>query len=317
MDRNTLQTLILEACSMDVRAFKPGNVSIGYGHADMTADDFIRSAQAILDPITAPKTSVGQRIEGAIEATRAVVDCNTNLGIVLLLAPIAKSVEDLEPPLLEEALQHALTDTLSALTQKDAEATFRAIRLAAPSGLGEVPEEDVGRAPQETLFKIMERAKPWDDIAKAYVTAYAALWTTGVDSLRHAILEGQALLWAVTDTYLGFMASTPDTHIQRRHGREKAEACQTKAQDLHRALRQCGDATIRWKQLQSFDFALKSQKINPGTSADMTIASVLLLHLLQLSGYNARRHAPLSQRFSARPALAFAEKSRGLDPQLL
>ena len=284
-----------------VRAFKPGNVSIAYPLHDMNEGDFIRSALAILDPITTPHASVGERIEKAIQATRQVVDCNTNLGIVLLLAPIVKAVEHLEPPISQTALQNSLNDTLSHLTKEDAEACYRAIRMAAPSGLGEVGAEDIAQAPTESLRSVMQRAASWDEIARAYAEGYQSLWDIGVTGLIQALDRGRPLLWATTEIYLSFLEALPDSHLVRRHGAEAGAIVQHMAKKMIQSWKACGDAAIAWKTLQSFDFDLKSQKFNPGTSADLSIASLLLLHLMEPRGYNARRQLSLGQRFSARP----------------
>src|ERR1700761_5786289 len=86
----------LEACALDVATPKPGNVSAQSPGHGMTADQFVASAHASLDALFTPGARVGQRILDAITRTRAVAGCNTNLGIVLLVAPLAAALDRLD-----------------------------------------------------------------------------------------------------------------------------------------------------------------------------------------------------------------------------
>lgn len=87
----------VSACHDELRALKPGNVhDFADGHR-MAVAQFETSAAASAGPLTSPGASVGERILGAIEATRAAVGVNTNLGIVLLSAPLAMAAEAGKP----------------------------------------------------------------------------------------------------------------------------------------------------------------------------------------------------------------------------
>ena len=83
----------LQACWLDVAVRKPGNVSLASAGHRMQADMFLASAQAAVGPLFASGARVGERIEGAMAATWAAVGCNTNLGILLLAAPVAAASE--------------------------------------------------------------------------------------------------------------------------------------------------------------------------------------------------------------------------------
>jgi triphosphoribosyl-dephospho-CoA synthase len=83
----------LWACQLDVAVRKPGNVSFASPGHGMEAQHFLASAAAAAPPLFAPGRPVGERIEAAIRATRAAAGCNTNLGIVLLCAPLALAAE--------------------------------------------------------------------------------------------------------------------------------------------------------------------------------------------------------------------------------
>ena len=75
-------------------ALKPGNVhDFAEGHGG-SVDDFEASAHVSAPALTRCGASVGERVLGAIEAIFDVhVGWNTNLGIVLLCAPLAAAAE--------------------------------------------------------------------------------------------------------------------------------------------------------------------------------------------------------------------------------
>ncbi len=117
------------ACLDELDAPKPGNVhNFAAGHR-MTASDFIRSADAAAVPLARTGARVGERILAAVEATFAAVGVNTNLGIILLCAPLAAAAERQSAD-----LRAAVTDVLAALDVEDADLAFRAIARASPAG---------------------------------------------------------------------------------------------------------------------------------------------------------------------------------------
>ena len=132
----------LDACLAELAALKPGNVhKYAAGH-DMTVTDFETSARVTAPVMAASGLTIGRRIHEAIRRTRQAVANNTNLGIVLLCAPLAQAA--LEPP--AASLRRRLEDVLKSLTIDDAEQAFAAIRLANPGGLGEGKAYCLGQA---------------------------------------------------------------------------------------------------------------------------------------------------------------------------
>src|SRR5947207_14169504 len=93
-DSSLVTRHLLLACTWEVAARKAGNVHRSIDFDDVTYTDFVRSAQAAAPEIgLASSRPLGETILAAIRPTRAVVRTNTNLGIVLLLAPLAKVPE--------------------------------------------------------------------------------------------------------------------------------------------------------------------------------------------------------------------------------
>jgi triphosphoribosyl-dephospho-CoA synthase len=267
-DAAALGAVLLKACRLDVVARKPGNVGLGAPGHDMVADDFLLSARVAVPALCEPGRAVGARIERAIAATWAAVGCNTNLGIVLLLAPLAAAAERGGP------LRGALHTVLHALDRDDAEQAYAAIRQANPAGLGRAAEADVAARPSIDLRTAMGLAAARDSIARQYANDYADVFDFGVVTLRERRAQWRSLAWATTACYLEFMARWPDSHIARKHGERCADGVQRRAAEVATALKACENPRSLAGTLQAFDSELKTRGVNPGTSADLTVASV-------------------------------------------
>jgi len=265
------------ACRDELDAPKPGNVhSLADGHR-MTTAEFIRSADAAAPPLCASGARVGARILGAVEATFAAVGMNTNLGIVLLCAPLAAAAERDRAD-----LRAALTDVLHALDREDAEHAFRAIRLASPGGLGRSERHDVFATPTVSLRDAMAQAADRDRIARQYVCDFADVFELGEPLLAATLARGLEPKWAALAVFLGFLASFPDTHVARKHGVVRAEEVRRAAIPLHERLQRLDQPAELLPDLLRWDAALKRQAVNPGTSADLTVAT-LFAHRLRKS----------------------------------
>ncbi len=255
------------ACRDEIEAPKPGNVHIfGAGHG-MTVEDFLASAEAAAGPLSAPGTSVGARILGGVEATSAAAGMNTNLGILLLCGPLAAAAEGGGTD-----LQASLAGVLKRLDRSDAEQVFRAISLAKPGGLGEASRYDV-RGPAEVgLLEAMAEAAERDALARQYVSNFRDVFVTGLEALAAARQSGLEPPWPTVAVYLAFLAAFPDTHIRRKHGLAAAREIQ------HEALEMLSIFQARkvdcLADLLAFDGSLKSRGRNPGTSADLTVATL-------------------------------------------
>lgn len=279
VDQRLVAEAMRSACLAEIRAFKPGNVSLDSPGHGMTAGQFIDSAEAVAEVLAAPGIGVGERIFRAIEATRRAVGCNTNLGIVLLCAPLAQSV------LLESAelcLETRLAGVLAGLDVEDAQFAYRAIRLAAPAGLGRSERHDVYGAPQVTLREAMGAAREVDQIAAQYASGYADIFRYGVPRGRAALEHWGTEEWAAVAIYLGLLARFPDTHIRRKFGAAVAARVSREAVELDYALQRCDKPRQLLPVLEALDRTLKDEGINPGTSADMTVATLLAIRLENL-----------------------------------
>ena len=285
-----LEGHVHDACLQEVRAFKPGNVSVGAAGHGMSAEDFLRSAAAVAAPLTRRGQRVGVRIEEAIAATSRVVSCNTNLGIVLLMAPLLRAVEHSGGGATARALRQALSEVLHDLDQDDAACAFRAICQAQPGGLGVRKEDDVHSAPSITLREAMVRACAYDGIARAYADDYATVFEIAYPELRQAFETGMPELWAIPRCFLAILAHQGDGHVERKHGKQTSRQVQAQAIALLANWPAGMPVAQVWPGLRALDRAWKSAGINPGTSADLVAATLLLVRLLEADGYNSKSY---------------------------
>ncbi|MFL4979854.1 MAG: triphosphoribosyl-dephospho-CoA synthase [Xanthobacteraceae bacterium] len=261
------------ACRDEIDALKPGNVHVFADGHRMTAAQFVRSAEAAAGPLTLPGASIGRRILGAVEATFAAVGTNTNLGIILLCAPLAAAAEQ-----QSSDLRATLSRLLAALDVEDARLAFRAIRLASPGGLGRVERHDVHAPATVSLRDAMAAAMDRDRIARQYVSGFEDVFGTGQQALmaaRARALDRQSAILAV---FLAFLAAFPDSHIVRKHGLTIAEEIRRTAAGFHARYQSVEPAHLA-SDLLAWDGALKNRNINPGTSADLTVATLFAAHL--------------------------------------
>jgi triphosphoribosyl-dephospho-CoA synthase len=264
---HTIGYLAQVACTWEVLARKAGNVCPGREFPDLTVNDFLVSAAAIAPVLDqAPHQPLGMTILRCIEETRKVVNTNTNLGIVLLLAPLA-SVP------LDEDLQAGLARVLSQTTVEDSRNVYKAIRLAKPGGLGDVKAQDVKDEPTLPLRDVMALTKERDLIASQYYDGFAfvervqsilkTLWTFCVE---RAIIKAQ----------LGVLVTVDDSLILRKAGFGEATAVRRRAEHVV----DMGDLDTAEGRAAflAFDAWLRSDNHvrNPGTTADLIAAALFV-----------------------------------------
>ncbi|ODU42894.1 MAG: hypothetical protein ABS92_10360 [Thiobacillus sp. SCN 63-374] len=261
------------ACELDVLAFKPGNVSVESPGHGMHARDFQLSAEAAAPHVADRTLPLGERIYRAIEATRQAVGCNTNLGIVLLTAPLLHAAQHRLP---HESLPQRLRRDLDETTRDDAEWVYRAIRLAAPGGLGSSPRHDVHAAPTVSLLSAMREAAQRDRIASQYASGYADILGLGMDALKQGRIRWGEETRALTDVYLTYLSHFPDSHVLRKFGAPTAAQVQRMARGCVADMAPCLGWDCARRHLASLDQILKSAGVNPGTSADLAVATWLV-----------------------------------------
>ena len=221
---------------------------------------------------------MGERIRRSVEATIDAVGHNTNLGIILLCAPLAAA--SLEPA--GGDLRERLARVLAGLSIDDAREAYAAIRRAKPGGLGQAPAHDVGGEPEITLLEAMQAAEGRDRIAWNYTHDFADIFDLGVPRLKQAMADSNSRPSATTSVYLSFLASIPDTLIARKFGMAQAIEVQQEAKAVVAKFDNPADERVRKGDLMAFDRSLKARGLNPGTSADLTVATLFAASLQAL-----------------------------------
>jgi len=258
------------ACVLEASAAKPGNVHPQASFADLTFADFVGSA-AVASPALAraAEIGVGQAVFQAIEATRAVVSSNTNLGIVLLIAPLAAVP-------LNRPLREGIGDVLDRLTPDDAVWVYRAIRLAQPGGLGTADDQDIANEPTESLLQVMKLAADRDGVAAQYANGFSWVLDEGLPFLA-SVGENFGRHWeaAIIELHLRLLAEHHDTLIIRKCGASvAAEASRLARRCLNELVELPLESKERTRRIGEFDQWLRgdNHRRNPGTTADLVAA---------------------------------------------
>jgi triphosphoribosyl-dephospho-CoA synthase len=263
------------ACVLEASAEKPGNITPSHDFDDTSYEDMLRSGIALGPELgQAGERGVGETVLAAVRASRGAAGANTNLGIALLLAPLARAA------LGGGALRERLGDVLRGLTVDDARDAYAAIRLAGAGGLEEPVEHDVRDEPRVTLSQAMAVAAERDAIASEYVTDYAITFELGLPALADALGDGLRPRDAIVELALRLLAAVPDTLIARKRGAEAAGRVAAGARQVLTAggLRSAPGRTA----LAGFDASLRQDgnALNPGTTADL-VTAVLFVALLE------------------------------------
>ncbi len=254
------------ACIWEATARKPGNVHRFRDFEDVSYLDFLTSAAAVAPVLAgAESQTVGQTVLEGVRRTRLVAASNTNLGILLLLAPLARASAD-------PSLRAGVEQILNELTVADAVDVYQAIRLANPGGLGRVLEQDVACEPTETLRQVMALAAERDLIARQYANGFREVFEEGVPALERSLAETGAVEDAIIGCQLHLLAHYPDSLIARKRGKAEAEEAARRAGRVLEA---------GWPQtpagrtaLTDLDAWLRAEGHgrNPGTTADLVTA---------------------------------------------
>ena len=264
------------ACLLEASSEKPGSVTPTQSFDDLCYTDFLHCAVIlgrVFGKISHKK--VGEIILSSVRQCRAPGRSNANLGIILLMAPMARAFCK-RGKLDNESLK----STLMALTVEDTEKTFEAIRLADPGGLGVSPTNDVRKKPKEiTLLRAMKQAALHDWIAHEYASGYEITLNVGAPELEKNINSQLSARDAVTQTFLKLLYLYPDSHVARKTSVKTALAISDMAGN---ALEQGGLRSPSGRRaIQALDKHLRSDsnQLNPGTTADLTAAAIMALLL--------------------------------------
>lgn len=256
------------ACTLEVLAPKAGNVHLGRSFSDASVLDYLASAAAIAPLLDeTARRGVGATVLQAIQRTRMVSRSNTNLGIVLLLTPLAAVPA-------EHRLAQGIAAVLDQLSVEDSRAVYAAIRLAQPAGLGQVAQEDIRQEPNLPLRAIMLLAADRDAIARQYACAFRDVFELGIPRLLQALQQGRTLAQAIVLCHLHWLAELGDSLIARKCGPAVSREAGQRAREV---------VELGWPDTPAGQHAFAEldawlcadgNRRNPGTSADLVAATL-------------------------------------------
>ena len=299
-----LETAIL----FEVSANKPGNVNFVVGFEGTRVEHFLASAVA-----AAPSFEEAARRGIAVADDRLrlsdvgmgklMKDCvadinawqkggNTLLGTVILFIPIAVAagMTSLKNNAFNlSSLRRNIKKAVESTTPQDAINLYDAIEIAKPSGLNGAPDLDVKAKDSKirlikenvSLFEVFKIAASYDDVCFEWVNNFPITFDLAYPFMMKE-LKTKRLKTAIVHTFLRVLSERPDTFISRKIGQVKAEEVSSEARKV---LEMGGVETPEGKEsVILFDQKLRNSgnDYNPGTTADITAAT---LALLTLSGY--------------------------------
>lgn len=270
LTHNEIHDAFLSACHAELRAIKAGNVHVHSAGHGMEVAQFEAAAKAAAPFIADDELGVGARILEGVRASFAVAGCNTNLGILLLCAPLARAAGAHGG---DGDLRARLKHVLSSLSHDDATDVFAAIAHANPGGLGKVENSDVSVPPSVSLMQAMELAKDRDRIANAYVDGFADIFEVALARLHSARSQERSEEDAIAAVHMTLLSTYPDSHIARKFGPDRAEEVRATAAVLSARIFPMTSRDAR-DRLLAFDAALKAENTNPGTTADLVVATL-------------------------------------------
>ena len=270
----------LFSCKKDVTILKPGNVHSSSPHTDTNAEDYIKSSIYSSEMLFNENLELGQRVLESVSLTSKFIKKNTNLGIILTCAPLIHSLIKYHNFPLKEALSLVLKNA----TTSDTIAICKAINIANPGGLGKSKKYDTHLLPNVGLIEIMEYSSKYDRISYQYTNLFRDILDFVVLCLNNYQKRYESLDLSISLTFLEILSEIPDSHIQRKFGHKIAKKTSNQANDLLKMLvterinRDSFD-----KRMNNLDYEYKKQGINPGTTADLLVAGLMIKKIFENS----------------------------------
>ena len=267
-----LKSAYLFSCKKDIELIKPGNVNLLSSHKDTKAQDYLDSAILSSKELFNQNYSLGKRILESVNVTRSQVNVNTNLGIILLCAPVIQSYIDFN----NLDLRQGIKKTLSTSSIKDTHDLCAAINISSPGGLGDSDMYDTASYPNASIKQIMDYSQEYDRISYQYSHNFSDIFDFIIPKLEFLNQRYESLDISLSLLFIEILAKIPDSHISRKFGDKIAKKTSNNAHDLLKILDREHDPDYLAKALNNLDYEYKKKGINPGTTADLLVASLMI-----------------------------------------
>ena len=287
MEASEIAKLAQIASALEVSGYpKPGNVHRTRDYDDMVFEDFIISGIVIGDTIREACTDVdvenpklGKYILQAVAETDKWIKNNTNLGIVMMITPIAVAAAISDS---FDEIQDNVKLLMENTSVDDACDLYDAINIADAGGMGEEDEYDVASdsAKQDlrddglTMYDVLKISATKDMLGREMTSGMPFVFEKSYPAY-HELVKEKSQNEACVLTFLEILSQVPDTLISRKYDEDEA----IKVSLMTRDLLKMKDASDFEKQLKDFDDYLFKNKYNPGTTADLTAASIFVSYL--------------------------------------
>ena len=275
------------ASALEVSGYpKPGNVHRTRDFPDMEFEDFVISGIVIGDTIREACMNVdidnpqlGRYILQAVSETDRWIKNNTNMGIVMMTTPIAVAAAIIDS---FEDIRQNVKLLMGNTSVDDACDLYDAINIADAGGMGDQDEYDVAsdnakaelRENNQTMYDVLKISAPWDMLAREMTSDMPAVFEIGYP-IYHELKESKSKNEACVLTFLTILSQVPDTLISRKYGSDEA----LKISMMTRDLLNLKNESDFWDKVKEFDEFLFKNKYNPGTTADLTAASIFVSYL--------------------------------------
>tara|TARA_B100000579_G_scaffold126324_1_gene101914 strand:+ start:1216 stop:2061 length:846 start_codon:yes stop_codon:yes gene_type:complete len=278
LSENQVKMAFEYACKLDVFSIKPGNVLLNHPAYGMTHKDFLQGSMACSDTICEPNLDIGEKIYQSVSSSMDVVGCNTNLGIILLCVPIVEAIYLNKDHTFEQDNLKKVIDNIDA---KQTQKIYKAINIASAGGMGEKSEFDLKKSKKInfTFFEAMKYASSYDYIAFQYSTYFDNIINNLAPCWRKYFKKMNSDENATTALFMEFISNNPDSLIARKHGVDKAIEVSDRFVDLSKEYNESENPNKLNNKLLLLDSELKIQGLNPGTTADVVVASIFLNRL--------------------------------------
>ena len=216
--------------------------------------------------------TLGDRTYLSVSHTRAKINVNTNLGIILLCCPIIHSIINYNQLELCDAIKSSLEDSSSNDTRK----ICKSISIVMPGGLGTSEKMDVNSNPDVSILEIMKYSSNYDRIAYQYANNFDDIFNFIVPLIIRRVESLKSLDFALSMVFLEVLASIPDSHISRKFGHKIAKKTSNQANDLLKIIDRDLSQDKAYIKILQLDDEYKKKGLNPGTSADLLVASLFV-----------------------------------------
>jgi len=282
--------------------FLAGSIALGSSIGEAA----LKGSMAARGRLNISKIGIGRLVKKAVrDVSNSHRGGNTHLGVCLLFVPLAAAAGKTyveKEAIIPDVLRRNVDEIMRSTTPMDTVEVYEAIRLAgSPSGLGRVEgdgapdlyDKDARKRILEegiSLFNVMEKSSSYDTIAKELVTSMEISFKIGYKELLETFKRTCDINIATVHTFLRILSKVPDTFIARKVGLKRISDVKKAvkiginetawiSEMAERALNLGGLTTEEGTCfLWEFDGKLQSlgKDYNPGTTADLTAASLMI-----------------------------------------